>query len=219
LASSDGKGGWRWRFLSWLGRWVVSILFALNRKTVLGYEHLVSARSSDRPVYLGFWHGRLLYAAWYLRPLNATTIVSRSADGELIARMLEGWGYRMIRGSNRRGGNEAMRDLLRTLEEPECLLAVTMDGPLGPVHVAKEGSLEAARRKNAHLLPFTATATRKWVFKNSWDQFELPKPFGRIIIRIGPPLAMGSDLNGAALAATMSAATSQLEQETDALAR
>ncbi len=86
MASSDGKGGWRWRFLSWLGRWVVSILFALNRKTVLGYAHLVSARSSDRPVYLGFWHGRLLYAAWYLRPLNATTIVSRSADGELIGK-------------------------------------------------------------------------------------------------------------------------------------
>lgn len=210
--------GLKWRLLSWLGRWTLSLLMSLNRKTVVGSEHLLKAISEERPIYIGFWHGRLMFAAWYLRPFNPTTLVSRSEDGEFIAGILERWGYRTIRGSSHRGGQEAMRNLLRTLDDPHLVLPVTMDGPLGPDHVAKPGSITAARRKGAILLPMSGSASRKWVFHGSWDHFMLPKPFGRIVINFGPPVVVQEEDGDDKVVAAFSGAASGLEAEADALA-
>ena len=218
MADKTERPGLKWRLLSWLGRWMLSLLMGLNRKTVIGAEHLAKAMSAERPVFIGLWHGRLMFPAWYLRQFKPTTLVSRSEDGEIIAGILRSWGYRTIRGSSRRGSNEAVRHLLRTLDDPHLLLAVTMDGPLGPAHVVKPGSVAAAHRKGAILIPMSGSASRKWVFHRSWDQFMLPKPFGRIIITIGEPLAVDPADDESKVVAALSEAASKLEAEADALA-
>lgn len=208
----------KWRLLSWLGRWILTLLMGMNRKTVIGAEHLAKAASAGRPVYVGLWHGRLMFSAWYLRQFNPTTLVSRSEDGEFIAGILRSWGYRTIRGSSHRGGNEAVRHLLKSLDDPQLVLAVTMDGPQGPAYVVKPGSVAAALRKGAILIPMSGSATRKWVFHRSWDRFMLPKPFGRIIINIGEALVADPSDDESKVVALLSQATSKLEVEADALA-
>lgn len=218
MADKTDTAGLKWRLLSWLARWTLTLLMAMNRKTVIGAEHLARAMSAGRPVFIGLWHGRLMFPAWYLRQFNPTTLVSRSEDGEFIAGILHSWGYRTIRGSSRRGSNEAVRNLLRSLDDPQLLLAVTMDGPLGPAHVVKPGSVAAALRKGAILIPMSGSASRRWVFHRSWDRFMLPKPFGRIIINIGKPLAVAAADEESEVVAALSAATSKLEAEADALA-
>ena len=205
--------------MAWLGGWIISLLMLLNRRTVGGLEYLEDALAGDRPVYIGFWHGRLISAAWFLRRFHPGTLVSRSGDGELIAQILKRWGYHTIRGSSRQGAQEALRELLRLLDDRSFLVAVTMDGPLGPPHVVKPGSLAAARRKGAVILPLGSTSTRKWVFSRSWDRFELPKPFGRLVIQIGEPVAISPSADDDEAARIMAAATNQVEAEAHAFAQ
>lgn len=210
-----GLGGW---LLAYLARWILTALFHLNRVVVVGEESLAKARADGQPVFVGFWHGRLLYAAWYLRPYGTTTLVSQSRDGEIIARILRGWGLSTIRGSSRRGSETALRRMMRAMEQPQALLAITMDGPIGPARVAKAGSLALAAKKKAVLIPMSGSASRSWTFTKSWDQFQLPKPFGRIVIQFGPPIHIEPGMDEDALARLMGERVTALEQETDAVA-
>ena len=67
----------------------------------------------------------------------------------------------------------------------QAVVAITNDGPKGPMHIAKSKSLEIAKKFNAQIITVTGDATKKWTF-NSWDKFHLPKPFGKIVINIAP---------------------------------
>lgn len=207
--------GW---LLAQLGRRLIAGLLHLNRWVVRGEEFLTEARAGDRPVLVGFWHGRLLYAAWYLRSYGTTTLVSHSWDGEIIARILRGWGLTTIRGSSRRGSETALRRMMRAMEQPQALMAITMDGPMGPARVAKPGSLALATKKKAVVIPMSGSASRNWTFTKSWDQFQLPKPFGRIVIQFGPPITIEPGMDEGALARLMGERVTALEQETDAIA-
>jgi hypothetical protein len=97
-------------------------------------------------------------------------------------------------------------------------LAIAMDGPKGPVHEAKPGSLAVAAKKGALFIPFAGTATRRWVFEKSWDRFQVPKPFGRIIILYGPPIEYVPGIDDESLARLVSEHTIELERQVDALA-
>ena len=210
-----GLTGW---MLTQLGRWIIPGLLALNRWVVRGEEFLTEARAGDRPVLVGFWHGRLLYAAWHLRSYGTTTLVSHSWDGEIIARILRGWGLSTIRGSSRRGSETALRRMMRAMEQPQTLMAITMDGPIGPARIAKPGSLALATKKHAILIPMSGSASRYWTFRKSWDQFQLPMPFGRVVIQFGPPITIEPGMDEDAVARLMGERVTALEQETDAVA-
>ncbi len=51
-----------------------------------------------------FWHQCMLVCAWRFRNLGIAILISRSFDGELIARTVERLGFVAIRGSSSRGG-------------------------------------------------------------------------------------------------------------------
>lgn len=209
-----GLGGW---LLAYLARWIVTALFHLNRVVVVGEELLAEARASDRPVLVIGWHGRLIYVR-QLGQYRPTALVSQSQDGELLARLLQSWGFRTIRGSSGQGGQEALRAMMRALDEPKTLMVNVMDGPMGPARVAKPGSLALATKKKAVVIPMSGSASRNWTFTKSWDQFQLPKPFGRIVIQFGPPITIEPGMDEGALARLMGERVTALEQETDAIA-
>ena len=70
-------------------------------------------------------------------------------------------------------------------------LAVTVDGPRGPRGLVKEGVLFAAAKSGAAILPIRAYLSWKKVFTRSWDQFQLPLPFSRVLVRAGAPFWPG----------------------------
>ncbi len=55
---------------------------------------------SPPPAVYAFWHRCLLAGAWRFRKYGLTILISRSFDGELIARTVERLGYVAIRGSS-----------------------------------------------------------------------------------------------------------------------
>ena len=206
------------RLLYPLGRWLITALLRSNRVVVHGKDHLEQALKRDRPIFVGIWHSRLLYPVWYLRRYRPLALVSKSGDGELLAGLLESWGYRTLRGSSSRGGREALRAMMRQFDQSGVMLVNAMDGPLGPARVAKAGGVALAAKKDALLIPMAGVATRHWTLASSWDRFELPRPFGRIIIQCGEPLEVDSELDEDNIALRIGQEINRAEQEADALA-
>ena len=162
-----------------IGRWIIQILFFLNKVTIKGEENLLKLIQSGDPVMLCVWHGRLLFPSWYIRHHTTLHIISsRHADSEILAHILRHWGYRLIRGSTKKGGVRVIKEMTEIFKKGG-IIAVTNDGPKGPARIAKSGSVGLAIKNNVQIITVTGSATKYWQMK-SWDRFMLPKPFGKI---------------------------------------
>jgi lysophospholipid acyltransferase (LPLAT)-like uncharacterized protein len=168
-----------------VGGALLDSLFATVQYTVEGKEHYEQFTRAGKPVVFAIWHGRLLAPAYLHRGQGVVSLISASADGEYLARLLAHWGFGNVRGSSSRGGTEALRELVRTVRRGHSL-AITPDGPRGPMQKLKPGVLLAAQLAGAPIIPATATATRGW-WPGRWDRFLIPKPFASVRVRYAEP--------------------------------
>ncbi|MGN7611959.1 lysophospholipid acyltransferase family protein [Magnetococcales bacterium HHB-1] len=153
-----------------------------------------------KPVIHAFWHARIfLLTSAYLRlphqflhqPMQL--LISLSRDGTLLSKVVERLGFQTIRGSSHRGGIKALYRLASKINQGYDG-GITPDGPKGPAEEVKIGAILLARRTGRLILPLTAAPTRMWRLK-SWDRFIIPKPFSRVIILCGQPIAVPKDAN------------------------
>jgi hypothetical protein len=91
-----------------------------------------------------------------------------------------------VRGSSSRGGGEALRALTRALRDGHEVVVVP-DGPRGPREVLKPGVIALARLSGAPIVPVAVGAAREWRL-HSWDEFRIPRPFARCVVRFGEPI-------------------------------
>ena len=175
-------------FTSFVGQWIIQILFWLNKIEVKGEKNLLNLINSNKPVMVCVWHGRLVFPSWYLRlkTTNLHAIAGHHADAEIMARILQRWGYGLIRGSTRKGGKTVVKKMAEVFKNAG-IIAVTNDGPKGPPRIAKAGSTGVALKYNVQIITITGSATKYWQIK-SWDRSMLPKPFGTIQLIVSPPL-------------------------------
>jgi hypothetical protein len=132
------------------------------------------------PGVYAFWHRCLLAGAWRFRNYGLTILISRSFDGELIARTVECLGFVAIRGSSSRDGAPGLRNMQRAyLAGHYC--AITADGPRGPAMVAKPGAAQLAQLVNTNVSTCYIHPHRAWQLR-SWDRFLIPKPFSMVTV-------------------------------------
>ena len=142
------------------------------------------------------WHGRMLYPIFYVikQKIKLWTIASPYKDGEIISQILKKWDFNIIKGSSNQNSKKVLQKMNQIFQsDPSAIIAITNDGPKGPRHIAKTGSLEIAQKYNAQMITITGDSNKKWIF-NSWDRFYLPKPFSKIIITIAPEYVKNNDL-------------------------
>lgn len=146
---------------------------------------------SLRPLIYTIWHCQLLYPLYYFRryyPQLPPTVVmaSPSRDGEFIGEVARGLGFEVCFGSRRKGGVQALKQMADYFRRGyNC--ALIADGSRGPARVAQKGPLFLAREIQAPIIPLAVAASRKITF-NTWDRFELPLPFSRLVVLVGEPL-------------------------------
>jgi hypothetical protein len=171
---------------SLLAAWM-RFCFATIRWTYEGRVHAEAVWAAKGGVICAFWHSRigLSPACWDLtRAQPAKALISLSADGEFIAKAVARQGFPAVRGSsaNRdkadaaKGGSRALRDGLKQLKVGA--LAITPDGPRGPVRVMAEGMPLMAKMSGAPVL-FIGMSCKPAIRLNSWDRALLPLPFAR----------------------------------------
>jgi lysophospholipid acyltransferase (LPLAT)-like uncharacterized protein len=160
-----------------------------------------------------FWHRSLLVSAHRFRNKGIAILISRSFDGELIARTVELLGFRAIRGSSSRGGAIALRQMVDAYAK-RCICAFTADGPRGPAMVAKPGPAQLAQLVDAPWVgAFYAFPLRAWTL-NSWDKFLIPKPFSRVLVAFPPHVPTSEPELQAAIQASLDQAVALTAEPT-----
>lgn len=146
---------------------------------------------ANQPLIYVFWHNRILPATWFFRNMAIVVMTSQSYDGEIIARLIQRFGYGASRGSATRGGSRSLREMASCLAG-KMDVAFTIDGPKGPIYVAKPGAVQLAKLTNCPLLPVCQT-TSKFFEVKSWDRFRIPKPFSKGLIAFEDPIYVTRD--------------------------
>jgi len=150
----------------------------------------------ERTIYC-MWHQCVIAAAYPYRNRDLRIVISRSFDGELIARTIKKLGYIPVRGSSSRGGAGALLALHDEVQQ-RAMAVFTADGPRGPRHVAKPGPVLLARNTGAPLVAFHVACERAWVL-HSWDALMIPKPFSRGVVSVEAPITVPPDDQDGAL--------------------
>jgi len=178
------------RLLAWLIYGLIRLI-SLTIRWRLHDPTDVLGRTANRPVIFCTWHNRLALAmpAWrrhFVSPQpnrRVAAIASASRDGSLVAEILRLFGAQPVRGSSSRRGLHAMIELVEFAKNGFDL-AITPDGPRGPLYSVQPGLVSLAQMTSLPILPMSYTLSRKLTVK-SWDRFQIPLPFTRCEVQLG----------------------------------
>ena len=119
-------------------------------------------------------------------------MVSRSADAELNAMVVEKFGIEAVRGSGGRdhsrhldkGGARALIALKKALDAGKNV-AMIADIPHGKPREAGMGVILLARLSGRPIIACAVTTSRRKVLERTWDKTTIGLPFGRsaVVVR------------------------------------
>jgi lysophospholipid acyltransferase (LPLAT)-like uncharacterized protein len=201
-ASVSDSGGFslRQRILLWMISWTAYLAITLIGPTLryaISWEETPSPPDAtyEKPVIYSFWHRAVFASAWLWRKTGIAVMVSRSFDGEYIARTIEKLGFVAVRGSSSRGGSTALLQLKSELEGG-VPVAFTIDGPRGPKFVAKPGPVLLSRASALPMAAFYVALSDAWVLK-TWDALMIPKPYSKALVRFSAKMRVPADAGDA----------------------
>jgi lysophospholipid acyltransferase (LPLAT)-like uncharacterized protein len=202
------------RLIPYLVWTYVTVVGLTTRLRVHGQKKRDDMRTKGQRYIYCFWHQRQVFFTWSHRGDNASVLVSKSKDGELIAETMRLSRIDACRGSSSRGGAAAAREMIETVERG-LDLGITPDGPRGPAREVKPGVLFLAQKLRIPILPLTNALSRRLEFKKSWDKFQVPLPFGRAALVYGEPIWVREGDDVAAKAAELKAELDRITELAD----
>jgi lysophospholipid acyltransferase (LPLAT)-like uncharacterized protein len=185
---------WAEPLVAAVGFALVGLLARTWRYRLVHRERAQALYDSRQPFIYAIWHNRILPLLYAHRDEAMVLLISRHRDGGYLADLAERLGYRFVRGSTQRGGDVGLLGIVRALKGGS-VVAVTPDGPRGPLERVKPGVVAAAQHAGVPIIPGTARVSRAWRL-SSWDRFCIPKPFATIEVVYGVPLEVGSGKEG-----------------------
>ncbi len=171
---------------------LVNILCKTLRINFTNKEAIEDLEKQNKNYILGFWHGTMLLP-WYInRDKNFAGLTSKSKDGDLLAKILKKWNYKVLRGSSSEGGDIAL-GLMVDFAKNGYSVAITPDGPKGPPKKFKAGAVVSAKRAGLPLV-LTGIGFKRKKFLKSWDSFQVPIFFTRANVIYSDPLYIDNDI-------------------------
>lgn len=195
----------------WLFALAVVALFRLIDSTInlriAGYEHISAILRTGRPVLVVVWHGRGLLPIFFFQGLPLLIYSSHPRDGSFrglsrhVRRVtlasLQHLGYQIFDAATFPSEPRGVVRFLHLLESARGGV-IAADGPGGPMFRAKPGAVFMAKKTGVALLPVGA-AMRDAIEMDSWDRFEIPRPFTRAALAIGEAVEVPADIDDAGL--------------------
>ncbi|MBI4797489.1 MAG: lysophospholipid acyltransferase family protein [Desulfarculus sp.] len=206
------------RIVFWLSTNLAGRLLGLLMRTCR--VEILSPREEQRylkeghPAIAATWHRGAIFFLYFFGHLRPAIMVSRSKDGEFLARFIAHYGGVPVRGSSSKGGGLALKTMVEMVKSGQVRFAATVaDGPRGPRYRAKAGMILLAMQTGLPLLPIMWSADRAWVLTKTWDHTIIPKPFAKIKVACGRELRYPAHLDKE----EMEAARQELERELNRL--
>ena len=171
-----------------LGPWFIALAMLILRATCRVRIHndpRPALRADGARYVYSVLHAHQIAAA-ICRERGTAAMVSQSRDGDAVALGFRLMGIKTVRGSSSlsgkdKGGLSALANLIEHVRTGKpAYLAV--DGPRGPRNRVHKGIAVLSQQTGAALLNVVAVPSRRWIFKRSWDRFQIPWPFSRIDI-------------------------------------
>lgn len=192
--------------------WLVSTYLGLTLRTMRWrFENRApadAAAASPEGVLACFWHGRIALAP-AVRPIFKAkprrVLISNSPDGEFIAKVVRRLGFPAIRGSSttddrkERRSVQAFREAVTFIDAGGAMI-VTPDGPRGPPEEVPQGPVMLARTRGTPVI-LMGIAARPVLRLRSWDQTQIPLPFGRGCAVFDGPLVVSRKADAATVRA------------------
>jgi lysophospholipid acyltransferase (LPLAT)-like uncharacterized protein len=191
---------------------IVTSLFAnalrfirLTNPPVQGSVKLADTYEAEQPGIIALWHGQhLLAPVFYPSKRGLVAMVSRSADAELNAMVVEKFGIEAVRGSGGRdnsrhfdkGGAKALIALKKALDAGKNV-AMIADIPHGTPREAGMGIVLLARLSRRPIICAAIATSRRKVLEKSWDKTTISLPFGRSAMVVGELIYVAKDADDA----------------------
>ncbi len=155
----------------------------------------VNYPKQEQKVIFAMWHSDQcsLHGIPFEKRKNVNILISKSGDGEVIARVVQRWGFSTIRGSKdkgtrKKGGVRATMEMIEKVNEGQNV-AIMVDGPAGPLHEIKNGVIKVAKHTGGAIIPMVWYSPDKTLVKfPTWDKFKIPLGFTKIVILYGEPI-------------------------------
>jgi hypothetical protein len=150
-------------------------------------------RKKKQNYVLAFWHGTMLLP-WFLhRDDGFAALTSKSKDGDLLAKQLKHWKYKVVRGSSSKGGDVAL-GIMVDLAKNGYSVSITPDGPRGPEFEFKAGAVIIAKKSGVPVVLMGIGIKSKKKLK-SWDKFQIPDPFSSVKVIYSDPVYVDANLS------------------------
>jgi lysophospholipid acyltransferase (LPLAT)-like uncharacterized protein len=196
------KAGWKQKLVAALIYGIVRCIAATVRFRLEDGSGFFPGAPKEKLIF-AFWHNRLALSAIlfqrFVLPFaperRIAGMISASRDGGLLAQIFEYFGIEPVRGSSSRRGPQALREMVSKAEAGYDL-AITPDGPRGPRYEVQEGVISTAQLTGLPIVPVSYHLNWKIQLK-SWDRFQVPLPFARCRIRVGPAMRVPREASDA----------------------
>lgn len=182
----------RTRFIGWLLAWSLRLQRHTWRVRVEGKEELDALLARGERAILCFWHGKYAPIFALLEGYRGCVFSSRSRRGDVIAEICRRFGYDCTQIADD-GGGKSLRIAKGAIAE-YSLAGIAVDGPRGPYHLVKRGTIQLASDLGYWLVPVSVDARRKRLLRRRWDRLEFPRPFTKVAFQIGEAIAVAPNL-------------------------
>jgi lysophospholipid acyltransferase (LPLAT)-like uncharacterized protein len=148
-------------------------------------------RLQNRQSVVVSWHAELLmiplfYNYWRKKeakrekksPREASVIVSKHFDGEMLAKLFMYLNITPMRGSTKKGAKEVLFASFRSAKNGNDIL-ISPDGPRGPRHQLQNGAIAIALKMKLPIKVLNYKPHSYWQL-GSWDKMIIPKPFTQL---------------------------------------
>lgn len=196
--ANDLQPAWRERIAGNALHWLSLTLRRTARFQVAGWENLHAAQARQGSVIYVAWHGMtMLLAPFFLRQLDMSRLAIimpddwRGASLSIWTRRLGATPYRLhLEGDATMASARRLALVVRHLRGgQDCY--ITPDGPDGPAYGVKSGATYLSQKTGAWLTPLGAY-TRAGYHLWRWDQYMVPRPYCRISLVVGAPMAVAA---------------------------
>ena len=197
-------------------------IYRTNRH-VAASDDMATVVEGKTPVIVALWHGQQLLAQ-FVRPGHerVAAVVSRSADAEINARVLQKSDVHVIRGSGgreraetaRKGGVQALKGMVDALGRGLNVVTIA-DISKGTSRQAGLGIVTLAKLSGRPIIPMAIATSRYHVVKKSWDKTTINLPFGRACLKLGDPIYVPQDASEAELEEIRERVTDELNCATE----
>lgn len=190
-----GKNSFVQTTIGWLLYFYVWFVYKTSSWSMYGLKE--EYITGDFSYLITFWHGRSMSDMFLVlqkkMQKQVSVLISLHRDGRIMASAMTGLGLKTINGSSKQGGIAAALEILRTLNNPGQVIALSPDGRK-PGYKMTDGLILLAKKSKKPIV-LSAYSVKRGKILKTWDKFLIPFPFNKGIIVFSEPIYIPSDID------------------------